>query len=619
MPREFLHDPTFRARFEREARTIAALEHPAIVPVYDFGEEEGQPYIVMRLMIGGSLADRLAKGPLSLAESARIFGQLAPALDRAHAKGIIHRDLKPGNILFDEDGHPYISDFGIAKLTAATAAFTGTAIVGTPAYMSPEQARGDREIDGRSDIYALGAIVFQMLTGKLPFDADTPMGIALKHITEPAPSVREANASLPDSCEDLIQMAMAKSRDDRYPKAVAMAHALDTIASGHSLPKRAETPMPPTVRVPPPAALEPTPPTRAAPKPAASPASTVLPPQRIVAKSAVARKTGAGSIVALAIIGVLGLIAVGVVGLFIVLSVAPPSQLAPTAREAAATEKPTEESKPPARTPLPEQPAAGTISGTLTLWYGYGSDSSEESALQEIVTRAEVMNPDLEVLSTQVPFEDFEAKYLTAFAAGVGPDLIIFPNDNLGQWARDGAVLRLTPLIKDRLENYSTAAVEGMMESFRAGNSAMIIDGPWSLNHYRSALGDQLGVAVMPRGPGGPARPFNGIDGFYVNPNSANIELAVELALFLTNAESSQIFTDIGGHIPIRSDVKSGDPLIATFAEASTQGFPRPQSKEFGNFWGPFGDAWTKVMEGTRSPAGAVAEACAAMNYANGK
>ncbi|MDW8327943.1 MAG: serine/threonine-protein kinase, partial [Anaerolineales bacterium] len=154
LPREFLHDPAFHARFEREAQTIAALEHPAIVPVYDFGEEDGQPYIVMRLMTGGTLNDRLRRGPLTLAEAARIVNALAPALDEAHARGIIHRDLKPGNILFDRRGDPYISDFGIAKLSDSSAAFTGSGVLGTPAYMSPEQARGERDVDGRSDIYS---------------------------------------------------------------------------------------------------------------------------------------------------------------------------------------------------------------------------------------------------------------------------------------------------------------------------------------------------------------------------------------------------------------------------------------------------------------------------------
>ncbi len=247
LPREFQHDPQFRARFEREAEVIAALEHPAIVPVHDYGEdaEAGQPYIVMRLMTGGSLAERLEKGPATVTETARIFNRIAPALDRAHARGIIHRDLKPGNILFDDDDNPYISDFGIAKLTEGGSTFTGSGVVGTPAYMSPEQARGEKHIDGRSDIYALGAIVFQMLTGKFPYEADTPMGIIVKHITDPVPHILDANAELPSGCEDLIQKAMAKRPADRFPKAVDMSGTLDSIATGTYTPAV----VPPTLQV----------------------------------------------------------------------------------------------------------------------------------------------------------------------------------------------------------------------------------------------------------------------------------------------------------------------------------------------------------------------------------
>ncbi len=239
LPREFLHDPGFRARFEREAQTIASLEHPAIVPVYDFGEENEQPYIVMRLMTGGSLVDRLRSGPMPLGEVARILTILAPALDEAHAHGVIHRDLKPGNILFDGRDQPYLSDFGIAKLTETSVAFTATGIIGTPAYMSPEQARGDRDIDGRSDLYALGAIVYEALTGQMPYQADTPMGLAVKHITEPVPRIRTANPLLPPSTERVIAQAMAKNRNDRYPNSVAMAAQLATVASGGTLPDAA--------------------------------------------------------------------------------------------------------------------------------------------------------------------------------------------------------------------------------------------------------------------------------------------------------------------------------------------------------------------------------------------
>ena len=232
LPREFLHDPTFRARFDREAQTIASLEHPAIVPVYDFGEEAGQPYLVMRFMPGGSLDGRLDRGPLSLAEAAGLMSRLALALDEAHAHGIIHRDLKPGNILFDQRGDPHISDFGLAKLSEVGATFTGSYLVGTPAYMSPEQARGQPDLDGRSDIYALGVILFEVLTGQHPYHAATPMGLAVKHITEPVPSILKTKPDLPPACETVIARAMAKQPEARFATARQLAAALEQVANG---------------------------------------------------------------------------------------------------------------------------------------------------------------------------------------------------------------------------------------------------------------------------------------------------------------------------------------------------------------------------------------------------
>ncbi|UCF61631.1 MAG: serine/threonine protein kinase, partial [Anaerolineaceae bacterium] len=223
LPREFLHDPTFKTRFEREAKTIAALEHSAIVPVHDFGEEEGQPFLVMRYMSGGSLVNRLESGPLSFEEISTIISRIATGLDEAHKKGMIHRDLKPGNILFDSHGDAFLSDFGIVKLTQETATFTGTGIIGTPAYMSPEQARGDPDLDPRSDVYALGVILFEMLSGKQPYEADTPMGLAVKHITEPVPSILEVKPDLPPNFELMIKRALAKEPEDRHASAGELA------------------------------------------------------------------------------------------------------------------------------------------------------------------------------------------------------------------------------------------------------------------------------------------------------------------------------------------------------------------------------------------------------------
>jgi serine/threonine protein kinase len=233
LPREFLHDPQFRTRFEREAKTIAALEHPAIVPVYDFGEESGQPFIVMRYMSGGSLSERLEKGAFSISEAVKIIDRLAPALDVAHSKGIIHRDLKPGNILFDQYGNAFLSDFGIARLTQSSAGtITGTAILGTPSYMSPEQIQGDKEIDGRSDVYALGVIFFQMLTGSVPYQADTPAKVMIMHLLEPIPLLQKTNQNISDSYQDVIKQAMAKDRAQRFSTAGDMATAVNSILRG---------------------------------------------------------------------------------------------------------------------------------------------------------------------------------------------------------------------------------------------------------------------------------------------------------------------------------------------------------------------------------------------------
>jgi serine/threonine protein kinase len=233
LPSELLHsDPQFRLRFEREAKIIAQLEHSAIVPVYDVGEADGQPYFVMRYMNGGSLSDRIKAGGLTIEDASRILGAIAPGLDEAHSNGIVHRDIKPSNILFDKRGNPYISDFGIAKLSQAQSGnVTGSAIIGTPAYMAPEQAQGT-EVDGRADIYALGIILFEILTGKQPYEADTPMAVAIKHITDPVPHIRQTNPKLPESMDAIIQTAMAKDKTQRFSTAVEMTNALREAARG---------------------------------------------------------------------------------------------------------------------------------------------------------------------------------------------------------------------------------------------------------------------------------------------------------------------------------------------------------------------------------------------------
>jgi serine/threonine-protein kinase len=245
LPHQFTSDPQFRARFQREAEVIAALEHPHIVPIYDYGEQDEQLFLVMRYMPGGSLADCLRRGPLSTAEIARIVAPLASALDKAHARGIIHRDLKPGNILFDGEGEPYISDFGIAKLTQASTLLSGSALVGTPVYMSPEQWRGEK-VDGRSDIYALGGMLYEMLSGRLPYEASTPAEVMFKCLMEPPPRLLETQPELDPALETVVAQAMAKNRDERFATAGELATALETAIR---LTPPVATPVPPPLPI----------------------------------------------------------------------------------------------------------------------------------------------------------------------------------------------------------------------------------------------------------------------------------------------------------------------------------------------------------------------------------
>jgi serine/threonine protein kinase len=235
LPREMMHNLITRSRFKRELKLIATLEHPAIVPVYDVGDDDSQPYFVMRYMSGGSLAEMIKKGKFSLQDAALIVERLASALDHAHAKKIIHRDIKPDNVLFDGSHNPYLSDFGVAKLTESAISATGEEVIGTPAYISPEQARGEA-VDHRADIYGLGAILYEMLTGNRPFDGETVIGIALQHINDPVPDILKSRPDLPPEVGTIIQTALAKDKDQRYASALDLARALNRAAFGDERP-----------------------------------------------------------------------------------------------------------------------------------------------------------------------------------------------------------------------------------------------------------------------------------------------------------------------------------------------------------------------------------------------
>lgn len=227
LPRHLAKDETYLQRFTREVEIVARLEHRAIVPVYDYGEEEEQPFIVMRYLSGGSLDDVLKDGPLTPERVLEVVEQIGPALDYAHSKQVLHRDLKPSNVLLDETGGAFLTDFGIARILGENSAPTLTTqgVVGTPSYMSPEQAQG-KELDGRSDLYALGVMMFELATGRRPFEADTPYSIAVMQVTTPPPTPSSINPMVNPGLEAVILKAMSKPRDDRYPTAAALVEAL---------------------------------------------------------------------------------------------------------------------------------------------------------------------------------------------------------------------------------------------------------------------------------------------------------------------------------------------------------------------------------------------------------
>ena len=230
LPRQMLDNLVTRARFKREIKLIASLEHPAIVPVYDVGGEDNhQPFFVMRYMSGGSLTEMIKKKRFSLRDAALVIERLAAALDHAHSQGVIHRDIKPDNVLFDTSNNPYLSDFGVAKFTESLISSTNQEVIGTPAYISPEQALGE-DVDHRADIYGLGAILYEMLTGERPFGKETVIGLALQHVNDPVPNVLNLRSDLPGEVDVIIKTAMAKNRENRYSTALELAHELNKVA-----------------------------------------------------------------------------------------------------------------------------------------------------------------------------------------------------------------------------------------------------------------------------------------------------------------------------------------------------------------------------------------------------
>lgn len=225
-------DDQFSLRFQQEVKLIAKLEHPNILPVYDYGETDGVVYLVMRLVEGGSLSDLIhGEKKLSLARVSQILTQVASALEHSHRNGIIHRDIKPGNILIDHSDNCLLTDFGIAKVAEANSNFTQTGhVVGTPSYISPELGRGDK-VDQRSDVYSLGILLYQMLSGELPFNAETPLAIVLMHVQDPVPSILSKQPGLSPLVEKVLFKALAKEPDERYSSTGELADAFNSAIS----------------------------------------------------------------------------------------------------------------------------------------------------------------------------------------------------------------------------------------------------------------------------------------------------------------------------------------------------------------------------------------------------
>ena len=223
-------DPQVVERFKREAQVAAGLDHPVIVPVYDIGEAEGRVYLAMRFMAGGSLKDRLAaRGKLPYQEALDILHQVAEGVDYAHQHGIVHRDLKPGNILFNEDGKVCISDFGFAKILSETGSDSlsrSGGLIGTPAYMAPELWNGHPPPSPATDVYALACIFYEMVTGQVLFNGNTPMAVMTKHAQGPSLEDVDWPAEAPEEIKQVIASALAKDPTDRIESAISLFHAL---------------------------------------------------------------------------------------------------------------------------------------------------------------------------------------------------------------------------------------------------------------------------------------------------------------------------------------------------------------------------------------------------------
>jgi serine/threonine protein kinase len=234
LPPYYAADQNFVDRFQLEARAMGKLSHPNIVVVHDAGEDAGRLYIIMEYVSGGTLKQRMVDG-MRMSAIQRVIREVASALSYAHGAGIIHRDVKPVNVLMDMNDRSILSDFGIAKVLETSQNLTSAgAGVGTPEYMSPEQCRGNVAVDARADIYALGVMLYEMLTGRTPFVADNYTALAHSHIYEPVPSPSRINPRISPAVQAVVLKALEKSPADRFQKVTEMSVALDQAAAAQA-------------------------------------------------------------------------------------------------------------------------------------------------------------------------------------------------------------------------------------------------------------------------------------------------------------------------------------------------------------------------------------------------
>ncbi|HLN61257.1 MAG TPA: Stk1 family PASTA domain-containing Ser/Thr kinase, partial [Symbiobacteriaceae bacterium] len=231
---QFGTDEEFIRRFRREAQNAASLSHPNVVQIFDVGRDDDQYFIVMELVEGQTLKELIQRqGPLPIAEAVRISAEILGALEHAHTNRIVHRDIKPHNILISRDGHAKVTDFGIARATTTdTVTHTGS-IMGSAHYFSPEQANG-QPTGEKSDIYSMGIVLYEMLTGTVPFTGDSPITVALKHIRDRVVPATQLNSEVPVELDEIILRALEKEPEDRYPSAAAMRQALEQFAEDHA-------------------------------------------------------------------------------------------------------------------------------------------------------------------------------------------------------------------------------------------------------------------------------------------------------------------------------------------------------------------------------------------------